>query len=48
MRDGVDVSECVTLCEGVCSIDMEAVDVPAGMESRVSLVCVGRKLGESG
>jgi hypothetical protein len=48
MRDGVDVSDCVTLCEGVRSIDTEVVGVPPVLESCDSLVCMGRRLGESG
>jgi hypothetical protein len=47
MRGGVEASDCVTLCDGVRSIESEVLGVPAGFESRVSLVCVGRRLGES-
>lgn len=48
MRGGVEVSDCEMLCGGVRSIDIEVLGVPLGPERRVSLVCIGRRLGESG
>jgi hypothetical protein len=48
MRGGVEASDCDMLCEGVRSIDMEVFGVSTGPEVRTSLVCVGRKFGESG
>jgi hypothetical protein len=48
MRGGVDVSDCDALCETVRSMDTEVLGVPLWTDARLSLVCVGRRLGDSG
>jgi hypothetical protein len=48
MRGGVDVPDCDALCESVRSIDTEVFGVPVGPEARLSFVCMGCRLGESG